>query len=630
MIQIDKVSLAFGQQVIFDHISCNISPNQKLGLVGSNGSGKSTLLKVITGLQHMDSGQVSIPKDFRCAFMPQDVVLVSKKTIVNEALNAFPDIGHLLDQVVEIEKRISNGSASEQMLEQYAAINHQLYEMDYESKRAQAENILAGLGFSRADFKKNVSFLSVGWKMRLVLASLLLQNADFYLFDEPTNHLDLFAKDWFVEFLRNASFGFILVAHDEYVLNKVCNNIGEMYCGKLKMYKGGYQSYKVQKRAGETLLEKKYEDQQKLIKKKQATIDRFRAQASKAKMVKSMAKSLKKIEPIKLEQKQKSVSFRLGSVKQSGKVALEVKNLSFSFEEKSIFNNVTFQVLRGHKVAIVAPNGIGKTTLLNVIMQKYTPKKGTVSFGYNVEHAFFEQDQNQSLVKSNTIIQEVEQECKTSEERSGVRSLLGAFLFSGEDTKKKIEVLSGGEKNRVAMVKVLLKKANFLILDEPTNHLDITSKQILLNVLSTFKGTILFVSHDRTFLNSLATDIFELTPQGLFSYSGNYDDYLYQKQHALSNVCNNRDKDSKKVVKKTKKSFSEIHGLRKKIKKVENSIKRLEDKIAKLSEQFVKFSYGSVDYKRATTNLRDKKDELEKKNASWEELMMELCKLEEK
>jgi len=624
MIQLDDICLSFGQQVIFDHISCSISSGQKIGLVGRNGSGKTTLLKVIAGRQSLDSGKVSIPKSFRYAYMPQDVVLVSSKTIINEALSACGTMGKLLDELENLENYISQNEADEKMLEQYALIHQQLYEMDYEGRRAEAEKILVGLGFEKENLEMAVSSLSVGWKMRLVLAGLLLQKADFYLFDEPTNHLDLFAKDWFVDFLRTASFGFILVSHDEYFLDRACDYIAQISLGKLTMYRGGYSSYLQQKKTNELLLEKKYEEQQKYIKKQQATIERFRYKASKAKMAQSMIKSLEKIERINLEHTQKDIRFSLPPVKQSGKIVLNAKSLGFSFGQKKIFHNATFEVARGHKVAIVAPNGTGKSTLLNLIMEKYEPENGEFSFGYNVTPVFFEQDQNKSLNHKNTIIQEVELACHTSQERERVRGLLGAFLFSGDDIQKKIGVLSGGEKNRVAMVKILLKNANLLILDEPTNHLDIASKQVLLDVLSKFKGTIIFVSHDRTFLNNLATDILELTPNGTVNYAGNYDDFLYYKQHA---------QDEKKSVKTISKKNQKVDGsengikvkeLRKQISKTEKTIKRLEDKVAKIEGQFATLSYGTPEYQAAVTKLQEVKQELQKQNDFWEQLMIEM------
>jgi len=622
MIKLENISLSFGQQVVFDDVSCNFAPHQKIGLVGRNGSGKSTLLKAIAGQQHIDSGKIYIPKSFNCAFMPQDVVLVSKKTILHEALGAFENLEQLLEQKEEIEKQLRINDKDHDALASYAHVHQELHDIAYESKIAEAKKMLMGLGFFEKQFGKPVSELSVGWKMRLVLAKLLLKKADFYFFDEPTNHLDLIAKDWFADFLRNASFGFILVAHDKYFLNTVCDYICDISLGKLTMYTGNYDKYLVQKEANTAMLEKKYEEQQKLIKKKMATIDRFRYKASKAKMAQSMMRSLEKMDKIELEHKQKDIRLNLPPTKPTGKIVLTAKNLGFSFDDSDIFQNASFQIKKKHKVAIIAPNGTGKTTLLNVVMGKYAPKNGEFSFGHNVKPVIFEQDQNKSLNHLNTIIEEVEEACKTQEARLRVRNLLGAFLFSGDDINKRISVLSGGEKNRVAMVKVLLQDANLLILDEPTNHLDIQSKNILLDVLSKYDGTILFVSHDRSFLNSLATDILDLTLDGTFSYEGNYDDYLYyKKQMEQEEGLSKKTKKKKPKSKDEKTSGKEGHLQRKQLKKVESSIGKLEKKIADLMKQFETIAYGTDEYSDASARLQKLQSDLAQKNQEWEMLM---------
>jgi len=624
MIKLENISLSFGGQTVFDNISWNIAPAQKIGLVGRNGSGKTTLLKVIADQQHIDSGTVHVPKSFKIAFMPQDVVLISEKTVLDEVLAACGRMGSVLDEFKEVEVSISQGQKDDAIMAQYAYLHQELHELEYESKSAEAKKILSGLGFTQEQFGMIVSKLSVGWKMRLVLAKLLLQKADFYLFDEPTNHLDLIAKDWFSQFLQDASFGFILVSHDKYFLDNVCEYICDISVGKLTQYTGNYSKYLVQKEANMAILEKKYEEQQKLLKKKMATIDKFRCKASKAKMAQSMLKSLEKVDRIELDRTQRVMGFSLPPVKQSGKIVLTAKNLSFGFPNKPIFDHASFQVKRGRKVAIVAPNGTGKTTLLNIIMGHYTPQNGEFTFGYNVKSALFEQDQNRSLNLQNTILEEVEDACPSEEARLRVRNLLGAFLFSGDDVNKRISVLSGGEKNRVAMVKVLLQNANFLILDEPTNHLDIESKNVLLDVLSKFDGTILFVSHDRSFLNNLATDIIELTPNGVFSYEGNYDDFLYYKESIHSEGTESREKRVGQGREKSKESKTQEYTQKKQLKRVESAIERLEKKVKDLMVTFESLEYGTQKYDEATAKLQKLQNELREKQSSWEALMIEL------
>jgi len=621
MIQLDNICLTFGTRAIFDHISCSLQPGQRIGLVGRNGSGKTTLLKVIAGLQALDSGKVAIPKDFRCAYMPQEVVLVSSKTVINEALAIFPQLAELLDDLDRLEHKNATSGLDEKDFEHYSTVQHNLFEARYESTKARAEKMLVGLGFTLKQLEAPVSSLSVGWKMRLVLAKLLLQDADFYLFDEPTNHLDLFAKDWFFDFLSNASFGFLLVSHDEYFLNNACSHICEVSMGKLTMYTGAYALYLQQKEANKLLLEKKHLEQQKFIKKQQETIDRFRAKASKASMAQSMIKALEKIELIQVEPEVKSIHFSLPPTQKTGRIVLEAKNVDFAFGGNQIFQGASFQIFKGHKVALVAPNGVGKTTLLNVITGKYIAQSGEISLGHNVKVALFEQDQNISLKATNTILDEVEGVCKTQETRARVRGLLGAFLFSGDDVYKKIAVLSGGEKNRVAMVKILLQDANLLILDEPTNHLDIVSKEILLKALTQFDGTILFVSHDRAFLNALATDIIELTPKGTFPYAGNYDEYLYAKKHSTGSTV-----EAKHAVVKRAAQPSVIlpsnqsHELKKQLQKTVKKIESLEKEKVLIVRQFEDVAFGSNEYHDAVARLGKIESELKKYSELWEQL----------
>ncbi|MFC1842513.1 ABC-F family ATP-binding cassette domain-containing protein [Candidatus Dependentiae bacterium] len=639
MIKLDNISLSFGERVLFDHISCNIAPHQKVGFVGRNGAGKTTLLKVIAGQQHIDEGKVHMPKSFECAFMPQDVVLTSERTIVNEALCTYTGMEKLLDELVTVEQRLKTEGETPELLARYAHLHAELNELEYEKKRVEAIKILEGLGFSQDQLNvldglngpvSCVSQLSVGWKMRLVLAKLLLKKADFYLFDEPTNHLDLIAKDWFSQFLKDADFGFLLVSHDKYFLDTVCEYICDISLGNLKMYNGNYSKYIMQKEADKALLEKKYEEQQKFIKKKMATIDKFRYKASKAKMAQSMLRSLEKMDKVEIEREQGTLRFSLAPTKPTGKIVLTVNKLGFSFPGKRIFKNGTFQIGRGHKVAIVAPNGTGKSTLLGIIMGSYEPQEGRFELGHNVKPVFFQQDQNKSLNKLNTVLEEAESVCKTDAARARVRNLLGAFLFSGDDVNKKISVLSGGEKNRVAMVKVLLQGANFLILDEPTNHLDIQSKNVLLDVLSSFDGTILFVSHDRSFLNSLATDILELTENGTFSYKGNYDEYLYHKDYLQDSLgAKDVGARSKKVPQKNldgecKGDRKNKYSQQKQLKKLESSIAKLEKEIRSLMGVFETLEYGTEKYSDATKKLAALQDKLKEKNKAWEALMLEL------
>ncbi len=613
MIHVKNINLSFGNQTIFDNVSFTIQQNQKIGLVGANGSGKSTLLKAIADMQNLDSGTIAVENRSAIAYMPQEVVLESEKSVYLEALSTFELLHKLQMESKQLEQQLES-STEQTIIERYAQIHQELEHHDPHKAASETERILTGLGFSEEQKKQPVKQLSVGWKMRLILAKLLLKKANFYLFDEPTNHLDIVAKDWFLNFLKESSSGFLLVCHDRYFLDQLCSEIISLERGKAKRYRGNYSSYEQQRENELATLQSAHDQQQREIKQKKRTIDRFRAKSSKAKMAKSMQKELDKIELITLPPSLKNVNFSFPEVQRAGRIVLRVKNVAHSFGEKKIFKNVTFDIERGQKVAIVAPNGTGKSTLLNLICKQLPLKTGTIEFGYNVKHALFAQDQNRSLNLDETILQNV-QSCCTNKSEKIIRSFLGSFLFSGDDVDKKTKVLSGGEKNRVSMACVLLQDANFLLLDEPTNHLDIQSKEVLLKALNAYHGTVLFVSHDRDFVNRVSDHIIDLTPNGAHKYQGDYESYLYQKQHnqkAESFSEKSNEAKNKNVSKKQK------YEQRKKDKKLENKINKLEKEIKKLELKFADLEYGTQEFEQNQQQLLEKKQELDSCYEEWE------------
>lgn len=624
MINAYNLTLSFGTQTVFDHLSFTLDQQQRVGLVGANGSGKSTLLKVITGTQDVDEGKVVISKGRRIAYLPQEVVLNSPKSILDETFSTFDHIQLLQDEATQLEHTLHENP---QNLERYTEIHDQLGEMNIERARAETKRMLTGLGFSEKQFNEPVSTLSVGWKMRVVLAKLLLQKADFYLFDEPTNHLDITAQDWFLNFLSLAPFGFLLICHERYFLDRLCDHILDLEKGKGTLYTGNYGEFEKQKEHNLELLQSAFQTQQKEIKQKQETINRFRATASKAKMVQSMMKSLDKVERITIASTRKTISFKFPPIERAGNVVLTVKDVAQSFDNKEIFKNVSFEVLRGSKVAIIASNGVGKTTLFNVITGKYPLQKGEITFGHNVSFSLFDQDQNATLDLEATVFDNIRARVSQSTEQD-IRTFLGSFLFSNEDVKKKVKVLSGGEKNRVGMTSVLLQKANLLLLDEPTNHLDIASKEVLLKALKDYLGTIVFVSHDRDFVNKLATHIIELTPTGVISYQGDYDGYLYYKNNILNHpqVSSTVIVDAEPAKKKVNpKHLKEIN---KKIGAVERKVHNLEKDIKEVEYSFAELRYGSSEFTSAEQKLQTLKNELKEQNASWEKLQAELHELQ--
>ncbi|MBM18218.1 MAG: hypothetical protein CL947_04085 [Epsilonproteobacteria bacterium] len=615
MIQVKNLELQFGEQIIFDKISCIINNNDRIGLVGRNGTGKSTLLKIIGNHLQADGGTIDIQSKARIAYMPQEVVIVSTKTVLDETLATFDYLFALEEEKKELALTI-HANPTEKQVNRYAEIEHELQEQNFAEKKVQAQKILAGLGFNNTKQLSKVSELSVGWRMRVVLAKLLLQEADFYLFDEPTNHLDLPTKNWFLHFLQNNVRGYLLVCHDRYFLDKACNTTYELSLGKLTIFQGNYSFYKKQKSFMLEHQQLAYKKQQQDIKQKERTIERFRSKATKAKMAQSMIKALEKVERIQIEDVQKTITLKLEEPKRSGYEVVTIKNVSHAFNT-TLFKHVTFTIERQDKVAIVAPNGTGKTTLFNLIAQKLPLQHGTIQLGHNVKAALFDQDQEKILDPHKTIFQEVYQASEATDLQ--VRSVLGALLFGQDDINKLCSVLSGGERNRVAMAKVILSKANFLLLDEPTNHLDIESKEIILQALQQFEGTILFVSHDQDFVNKLATKIIELTPQGSYVYLGNYDSYLDAKQ-AVAKETVTEQKQQKSNSNNSQQSFD----LQKKCKNLENKIDKLEQDLADILKQLETATYGTPEFEKLEHTYKSLQKTISQETSKWEDLLIQL------
>ncbi len=617
MIHIQNASLSYGSQILFDDISLTIAQNQRVGVLGRNGTGKSTLLKIIAGLGRFDEGTITLDRHKKIAYMPQEMVILSTKTVLDEALSVFESFIALEKEKKELEEKLEQGHDAIDLLERYAALQEDCSSFDAAQARARSEKILKGLGFSVAMFGQPVEELSVGWKMRLVLAKLLLEQADFYLFDEPTNHLDLPTKEWFFDFLKEGRFGFLLVSHDRHYLEQACEYILALESGKATFFRGNLSDYLKAREHQQEMLHAAYTKQQKEIARKEATIERFRASASKARMAQSMIKQLDKMERIEIEPVLPTVSFSFPPTTRPGSVVLSIHNIQHSFEGRTLFRNVNGTIQRGDRVALVAPNGTGKTTLFNLITGKLALQQGTVAVGSNVQSALFEQDQMRALNPNNTVYEEVLQAIPNVTE-AVIRTFLGCFLFSGDTINKKISVLSGGERNRVAMVKVLLQKANFLLLDEPTNHLDLYAKDVLLQALKAYQGTLLFVSHDHSFIQAIATCIWELTPNGIHVYPGSYESYLDIKKSREQ--ASEQKSMAPAGQSQAQRPAKENYALRKEISAVESKIERLEKEIERLNLGFAHLEYGSYQWDQATKKLETAKKQLVDVTAQWESL----------
>lgn len=621
MLSVRNLSLSFPGKVIFDQVDFSVGYSQKVGIVGRNGAGKSTLLKVLSGSLKPDSGSITYNQKKAIAYLPQELVMQSDKTVIAEVRSVFDTFMQLQDEVVVLERELQAGASAQQaekLIERYSAAQEQLAHFDPSEIATNIQEVLTGLGFTQERQNTLVTNLSVGWQMRVVLAKLLLTKADLYFFDEPTNHLDLPAKEWFIQFLRNASFGYLLVTHDRYFLQKACNSIIELERGKAITFTGNFDDYVTQKEQQQEKVQAAYVQQQKEIARKQATINRFRASASKAAMVQNMIKQLNAMEKIELEQTLPEVQFSFPEVVRAGRTALELANVSHAYGQHQIFNNVSFELARGKKAALIAPNGVGKTTLFNVIVGKLAPQIGSVTFGHNVSHAYFEQDQARVLNEKNSILDEVIYNCSHVPEVA-IRSMLGAFLFPGDDVNKKIKMLSGGERNRVAMVKVLLQKANLLLLDEPTNHLDMFSKEVLLQALTQYQGTMLFVSHDHYFVEQLADQILALSAHGLHVYDGDYESYLYFKQQQEQHHETQR---SYKTGKQCEKNVA-VQGKQnaKEVRKLERTISKLESQQEELHTKLAQLRYGSDEYTNIMQQLNQVQKELLAVEQQWEALL---------
>lgn len=622
IVNLSNISLSLGTRTLFEGISCSFEHGQRTGLVGRNGSGKSTFLKLVAGLQQPDTGSIAITKDARIAYLPQEIILSSTKPVIEETVDAHAECYSVRMAIAALEERVHQGEASEDEISTYSHLVERLAALQPEAIRHRAERILRGLGFHDAMLSSSVATLSTGWKMRVVLAQLLLQDADLYLFDEPTNHLDIVAKEWFFEFLSETKAGYVLVCHDRYFLDHLCTSILSLDQKPTKLFRGSFKAFEIYQEELFARQQQAYDLQQKEIQQKMDTIQRFRAKANKAKMAQSMIKELDRMERLEPPATPpKTIRLRFPAPQRPGRIVLTVKNVAHHFGAKELFHHVSFQVERGQKIALIAPNGTGKTTLFNILIGKQKLQKGTVEFGHNVEPALFVQEQETFLDGKRTAFQNVSDNCprKTDHE---IRSMLGAFLFSGDDVEKPVRVLSGGEKNRVGMAITLLQDANFLLLDEPTNHLDIPSKEILLQALIDCPATMLFVSHDHDFINRLATHIIDLTPNGAYLYHGNYDSYLAYKRgqpvYAPETVTAKQPEQT--PTHEPKESSSNSYEERKELQKLERLIGSLEQKKRNLELSFAELEYGTPLYAKEHEKLLALEKQLAECMKRWEEL----------
>ena len=539
MIQLSGAGKRFGHKLLFENADWLITSHDRIGLVGGNGTGKSTLMKVLAGMDTFDYGSLVIAKGTSAGYLPQDGLTLSGRSVFAECMSVFDDLRameteleSLTHSMAELDHTSPEYSA---VADRYHRVEHEFRTRDGYSIEAEVGRVLMGLGFTKEDWPRLTDEFSGGWQMRLALAKLLLQQPNLLLLDEPTNHLDLEARNWLEEYLQNYPNAFVLISHDRYFLDVTVNKIAEIWNRRFWFYTGNYDKFLAQKTQRNEQLTAAYKNQRDRIEQLEVFINRFRYQATKAKQVQSRIKELEKIERIEIPPEEKTIHFSFPQPKSSGRIVAEFEGVAKTYPGKNgsapkeVFRDVSFMIERGDRIALVGVNGAGKSTLIKLLAGTENVTQGEYRLGHNVEADYFAQDQYKELDPDARILNDLGDASPGSGETE-LRSLLGCFLFSDEDVFKKIGVLSGGERGRYALLRLLLHPANFLLLDEPTNHLDLRAKDVLLDALVRYTGTVVFVSHDRYFIDKLATRVFEVGSGKVEVFPGNYEDYLWRKQ----------------------------------------------------------------------------------------------------
>ena len=626
MVSIEKVKVEFGATKLFDNISFVVNNKEKIALVGKNGAGKSTLLKIIAGQQQPTSGVVACPKDFTIGYLPQVMVISDSCTVREETEKAFSDIKKISEKLEEYKRELETRTDYEsesyhKLIEKYTHENEHFLLNGGNNYYAEMERTLTGLGFLRTDFDRPTSEFSGGWRMRIELAKLLLRNPDLLLLDEPTNHLDIESIQWLENFLASRANAVILVSHDRAFINNVTDRTIELSCGTMYDYKVKYDQYvELRKERREQQL-RAYENQQKEIAETEEFIERFRYRATKAVQVQSRIKQLNKIERIEIDEEDNSMlRLKFPPAPHSGSYPVITKNLSKSYGDHVVFKDVEMTIERGQKVAFVGKNGEGKSTLVKCIMNEI-PYEGTLTLGHNVIIGYFAQNQAQLLDENLTVFETIDYIAQ-GDIRTKIRDILGAFMFGGEAVEKKVKVLSGGERSRLAMIRLLLQPVNLLILDEPTNHLDMRSKDVLKAAIKDFDGTVIVVSHDREFLDGLVEKVYEFGGGKVKEHLGGIYEFLEKKKIENLNELNrqtkqdNTPKTKEEAPKKSesKLSYEEQKEQNKKIKRLEKQIAGFEEQIEKLEEELAQLEEKlSTPESAADTSLYESHGQLKKK-----------------
>lgn len=618
----------FLDEVLFDGVSFNIAEGDKIGFVGVNGAGKSTLFKIINGMMEFDSGEVYPNKLLKIGYLEQHTCIESEKTIMEEMLGAFSEVTEIETELEDIRFELENGGNNvDELVRRQSYLTERFEELDGYQYKGRIKSALIGLGFSENEFYRHVNELSGGQKTRIALGRLLLSDANLLLLDEPTNHLDIESVEWLEGFLQSYNGSFVIISHDRYFLDKVTNRTFEMNGGRLKAYTGNYTVSLAQRELENKTVERNYENTMKEIERLEGIVQQqkrwnreknIKTAESKQKVIEKLSQTL-----VKPQSKQEEIEFSFQALGGGGQDVLITENLGMKFGEKRIFSGCDTHIVKGEKIFLLGPNGCGKTTFIKNIMGEYEPSEGYIKIGTGIEIGYYDQIQ-QNLNPENTVFEEIHNEYPMMTQTQ-IRNALAVFLFKGEDVFKEIKKLSGGERARVELVKLMLRPVNLLIMDEPTNHLDIESREALENALMAYDGTILMVSHDRYFINKISDRIIYMTQNGFENYIGGYDDFTEKKLRQTEIVeAVNEIKPKNLDYAEQKKQQAEKRKVLNRFKKVEELIEQLENEINEINSEMTKPEYSADFTKLAELSSlsQNKENELEKLMEEWEELQL--------
>ena len=635
MIQLSSAGKRYGHKLLFEGADWLITPGDRIGLVGANGSGKSTLMKILAGLETLDYGSVFVARGISAGYLPQEGLALSGSSVLTECMSVFSKLQGLEKEMEQLTWRMSELDHTspdyDQVAQRFHRIEHEFRTRDGYAIEAQVGTVLSGLGFHKEDWSRHTEEFSGGWQMRIALAKLLLQMPNLLLLDEPTNHLDLEARNWLEEYLADYPYAFLLISHDRYFLDVTVNKIAEIWNKRIHFYTGNYEKYVGQKTQRMEKLEAAYRTQRERIEQLEVFINRFRYQATKAKQVQSRIKELEKMKRIGIPEKERAIRFSFPQPKSSGRIVAQFANVSKSYGTTEVFREVSFIIERGDRIALVGVNGAGKSTLIKLLAQIEPVNGGEYRIGHNVQMDYFAQDQYKELNQQAKILDDLG-ELSPRSTQTELRNLLGCFLFSGDDVFKRTGVLSGGERSRYALLRMLVHPANFLLLDEPTNHLDMRAKDVLLEALTNYTGTMVFVSHDRYFIDRLATRVFEAGNGRVEVYPGNYEDYRWRKaggaarlQEAGTSSPVIADMDGNASgLGATEYASKRLNPIKRK--QMEDRVRELEADITRLeaviSEQEISLQtfVSPEENQRRTQQLHEHRSELQKRISEWEHL----------